>query len=426
MNLPASIAQFLNEMDQKLAHNPKLQQLFRNTFPNTLETTTKLLDDGTTFVITGDIPAMWLRDSTEQVRHYIPFAKHDKELQRIIGGLISRQMFYINIDPYANAFNETANDKHYRDTDDCDLNPWMWERKYEIDSLCFPVQLLYSYWKETGITDVFTNEVYQALTSIVNVMITEQHHDQKSLYHFTRQTKLHTETLQNNGRGLPSNYTGMTWSGFRPSDDANLYGYNIPGNMFAVVILGHIMEMATEIYNDARLAARAEKLRNEIDFGIQTYGIVDHPKFGKIYAYETDGYGNYCLMDDAGTPGLITIPYIGYTDIADPIYQNTRRFALSFDNPYYFEGKYAKGIGSPHTPGGYVWHMALSVQALTSSHPEEIKELIQTLIDTDADTGYMHEGFHPDDPSDFSRPWFAWSNSLFATLICKAMDKGLL
>lgn len=426
MNLPASITEFLNEAEQKLAHNPKLQKLFRNCFPNTLETTTKLLDDGTTFVFTGDIPAMWLRDSTEQVRHYIPFAKQDKDLQRIISGLIARQMFYINIDPYTNAFNETASDKHYRDTDDCDLNPWMWERKYEIDSLCFPVQLLYAYWKETGITDIFTHSVYQALTSIVNVLITEQHHDQKSLYHFTRQTKQHTETLQNNGRGLPSNYTGMTWSAFRPSDDANLYGYNIPGNMFAVVILGHIIEMALDIYNDTRLAARAEKLRKEIDFGIQTYGIVDHPKYGKIYAYETDGYGNYCLMDDAGTPGLITIPYIGYTGIDDPIYQNTRKFALSFDNPYYFEGKYAKGIGSPHTPGGYVWHMALSVQALTSNNVDEIKELIQTLINTDADTGYMHEGFHPDDPSNFSRPWFAWSNSLFASLICKAMDEGLV
>lgn len=426
LTLPASITQFLNESDERLAHNPKLQKLFRNCFPNTLETTTKLLDDGTTFVFTGDIPAMWLRDSVEQVRHYIPYAKEDKDLQRILSGLIARQMFYINIDPYTNAFNETANDKHYRATDDCNLNPWMWERKYELDSLCFPVQLLYSYWKETGQTDVFTDACYQALTSIVNVIITEQHHEEKSPYHFIRQTVQETETLQNNGRGLPVNYTGMSWSAFRPSDDANLFGYNIPGNMFAVVILGHIRDIAKEIYNDTRLAERAEKVRKEIDFGIRAYGIVEHPKYGKIYAYETDGYGNYCLMDDAGTPGLLTIPYIGYAGVDDPIYQNTRRFALSFDNPFYFEGKFAKGIGSPHTPGGYVWHMALSMQALTSNNDEEIKDLIQTLIDTDADTGYMHEGFHPDDPSDFSREWFAWSNSLFATLISKAMDKGLI
>ncbi|WP_141499999.1 glycoside hydrolase family 125 protein [Paenibacillus luteus] len=426
MTLPKSITTYLEEADKRLGHRPKLQQLFRNTFPNTLETTTKLLDDGTTFVFTGDIPAMWLRDSTEQVRHYIPFAKNDEQLQRIIGGLIARQIFYINIDPYTNAFNETANDRHYRDTDDCHLNPWMWERKYELDSLCFPVQLLYSYWKEAGQTDIFTHECYQALTSIVEVMITEQHHQERSNYHFNRQTKQETETLPNDGRGMPANYTGMTWSGFRPSDDANVFGYNIPSNMFAVVVLGYIIEIATEIYKDERLAERAEKLRREIDFGIRHYGIVNHPTHGPIYAYETDGFGNYCLMDDAGTPGLISIPYIGYVGTDDPIYQNTRSFALSFDNPFYFEGKHAKGIGSPHTPGGYVWHMALSMQALTSDNDAEIKELIQVLIDTDADTGFMHEGFHPDNPADFSREWFAWSNSLFATLIVKAMDKNII
>lgn len=369
---------------------------------------------------------MWLRDSTEQVRHFIPLAKEDKDLQRILSGLIARQMFYINIDPYTNAFNETASDKHYRATDQCDLNPWMWERKYELDSLCFPVQLLYSYWKETGQTDAFTDACYQALTSIVNVMITEQRHFEKSPYRFVRETKLDTETLQNDGLGLPVNYTGMTWSAFRPSDDACLFGYNIPNNMFAVVVLGYITEIAAEIYEDTRLADRAEKLRKEIDYGIRAYGIMHHPTYGKIYAYETDGFGNYCLMDDAGTPGLMSIPYLGYCSADDPIYQNTRRFALSFDNPFYFEGKFAKGIGSPHTPGGYVWHMALSMQALTSDNDEEIKELIEMLINTDADTGFMHEGFHPDNPADFSREWFAWSNSLFAALIVKAMDRGLV
>lgn len=426
MKLPVSITRFLDEADARLAHRPKLKQLFRNCFPNTLETTTKLLEDGTTFVFTGDIPAMWLRDSTEQVRHYIPFAKEDPDLQRIIGGLIARQMFYINIDPYTNAFNETASDQHYRATDECDLNPWMWERKYELDSLCFPVQLAYSYWRETGIDSIFDDACYRALSTIVQVLKTEQRHMEQSSYRFVRQTQQETETLQNDGRGLPVNYTGMTWSGFRPSDDACLFGYNIPSNMFAVVILGQIRDIALEVYRDSRLAERADKLRQEIDYGIRAYGIVNHPVYGKIYAYETDGFGNYCLMDDAGTPGLLSIPYIGYVSAEDPIYQNTRRFALSFDNPFYFEGKFAKGIGSPHTPGGYVWHMALSMQALTASDDREVQALIDMLIATDADTGYMHEGFHPDDPADFSREWFAWSNSLFAALICKAMDKRLV
>ncbi|WP_168118735.1 glycoside hydrolase family 125 protein [Paenibacillus sp. HB172176] len=426
MNVPASITRYLDQAEERLAHRPKLQRLFRNCYLSTLETTTKLLDDGTTFVFTGDIPAMWLRDSTEQVRHYMPLAREDEELRRILRGLIDRQMFYLTIDPYTNAFNEEASDAHYRASDDCDLNPWMWERKYELDSLCFPIQLLFDYWQETGRTDAFTDTCYRALTSAVNVMITEQRHMERSPYHFIRETQQETETLQNEGRGLPVNYTGMTWSGFRPSDDACLFGYNIPNNMFAAVVLGHIRRIASEIFKDERLAERAEKLRKEIDFGIRAYGIVNHPKHGPIYAYETDGYGNYCLMDDAGTPGLISIPYIGYVGRNDPVYQNTRRFALSFDNPFYFEGKHARGIGSPHTPGGYVWHMAISMQALTSDNDDEIRELIDMLVNTDADTGYMHEGFNPNDPKDFSRPWFAWSNSLFAALIVMAMERGLV
>ncbi|CAI6079634.1 glycoside hydrolase family 125 protein [Cohnella sp. JJ-181] len=422
--LPSSIRDFLDQADRRLAHRPKLQRLFRNCFPNTLETTTKLLDDGTTFVFTGDIPAMWLRDSTEQVRHYLPFVREDEALRRIIAGLIRRQLFYINQDPYTNAFNETASGKHYNDGDLSDMTPWMWERKYELDSLCFPVQLLYDYWQASGTTDVFDDACYQALVSITDVLRTEQRHMEKSPYRFQRPGFKETETMQNEGLGLPVNYTGMTWSGFRPSDDASLFGYNVPGNMFAVVILGHIRDLASAIYNDAGLAERAAKLREQIDFGIRAYGIVNHPRYGRIYAYETDGYGNYCLMDDAGTPGLLSIPYFGYAPADDPVYQNTRRFALSFDNPYYFEGKHAKGIGSPHTKDGYVWHMALSMQALTSTDEQEVKELIEVLIATDADTGYMHEGFNPDDPAIFTRPWFAWSNSLFAQVICKAMDKG--
>ncbi|MFB5675940.1 glycoside hydrolase family 125 protein [Paenibacillus terreus] len=424
MNLPASIVQVLKDAEQRLAHRPKLLRLFTNCFPNTLQTTTKLLNDGTTFVFTGDIPAMWLRDSVEQVRHYIPFAKDDAELQRILEGLIRRQMFYINIDPYTNAFNEEANGRHYNDGDQSGMTPWMWERKYELDSLCFPVQLAHMYWKATDKTDIFDHTCYQALSSIVDVMITEQRHMEKSPYRFVRPGFKESETLQNDGLGMPVNYTGMTWSGFRPSDDACLFGYNIPSNMFAVMILGHIREIAETVFKDAELAAKAGKLRGEIDFGIRTYGTVDHPRYGTIYAYETDGFGNYCLMDDAGTPGLLSIPYFGYAGTDDPIYRNTRRFALSKDNPFYFEGKYAKGIGSPHTPGGYVWHMALSMQALTADNEQEVRELIDMLVNTDADTGFMHEGFHPDDPANFSREWFAWSNSLFAMLIYQAMEKG--
>ena len=229
LELPQSIQAVLQEAEEKLAHRPKLLQLFKNTFPNTLETTTKLMEDGTTFVITGDIPAMWLRDSVEQVIHYIPFAKNDPQLQRILSGLIKRHFQYIHIDPYANAFNESANDWHWNTTDETDMSPWVWERKFEIDSLCFSVRLAYLYWKETGLTDVFDANFKSAMIKIIELFKTEQHHFEKSPYRFTRDNGIPTDSLRNNGLGMPVNYTGMIWSGFRSSDDACDFHYNIPG-----------------------------------------------------------------------------------------------------------------------------------------------------------------------------------------------------
>ncbi|ANY66275.1 metal-independent alpha-mannosidase [Paenibacillus sp. BIHB 4019] len=426
MVLPESIMKVLEEAEVKLAHRPKLQQQFRNCFPNTLETTTKLMDDGTTFVITGDIPAMWLRDSVEQLIHYVPFAKEDEALQRLISGLIKRHMAYIAIDPYANAFNETANHWHWDANDDTEMSPWVWERKFELDSLCFSIRLSYRYWKETGLTDIFDEQFKQALRSIVNVWKTEQRHAERSAYRFKRSNCPAIDTLRNDGLGMPVNYTGMVWSGFRPSDDACELHYNIPANMFAAVSLAQMQEMARWVFRDEAFVREMAILEEEIRHGIQLYGMYNHPVYGRMYAYETDGFGNYCLLDDAGTPSLLSIPYIGYTDVHDPIYQNTRRFILSRDNPYYYEGTAAKGIGSPHTPPGYIWPMALSMQGLTAASDEEMLAIIQVLEATDADTGFMHEGFHADDPHQFTRPWFAWSNSLFSQLVYKAMAKGIL
>lgn len=426
LELPQSIKDVLAEAETKLAHRPKLLQLFKNCFPNTLETTTKLMDDGTTFVITGDIPASWLRDSVEQVIHYVPFAKNDPDLQRIISGLIKRHIHYVHIDPYANAFNESANDWHWNTTDETEMSPWVWERKFEIDSLCFVVRLAYTYWKETEQTDIFDAGFKSAMRKIYELFKTEQHHFEKSPYRFTRNNGIPTDSLRNNGRGMPVNYTGMIWSGFRSSDDACDFHYNIPGNMFAVVALRQMQEFAEWVFRDMDFLAELKELEFEVDHGIKLYGIYRHPEFGPIYAYETDGFGNYCLMDDAGTPGLMSIPYLGYVSADDPIYQNTRRFALSKENPFYFEGKAAKGIGSPHTPENYIWHMALSMQGLTAQTKEEKLEMIAMLESTDAGTGYMHEGFHADDPNTFTRKWFAWSNSLFSQLVYKAMQEGIL
>jgi meiotically up-regulated gene 157 (Mug157) protein len=424
-SLPVSIQKEIDAISKKLSNRPKLSDMFRNCFPNTLETTTELLEDGTTFVFTGDIPAMWLRDSTAQVRHYIPFASQDEDVRRIIEGLIKRQIDYICIDPYANAFNKEPNDKCFSN-DITEHNPWVWERKYEIDSLCYPIQLAYLYWKATGSVEVFDEKFKKAVDVIINLWITEQNHWEKSKYSFQRFNCPESDTLINEGKGAKVGYTGMTWSGFRPSDDACKYGYLIPSNMFAVVVLGYIEQIAGEVYKDNDLVKKAASLKDEIDSGIKKYGMVDHPEFGRMYAYETDGLGNYNFMDDANVPSLLSIPYLGYTTADDPVYINTRKFVLSEANPYYYKGKFAKGIGSPHTPKGYIWHIALTMQALTSNDDKEIAEIVDMLEKTDAGTGYMHEGFNPDNPSEFTRSWFAWANSLFGELIYKLVKENKL
>lgn len=421
--MPKVIDKIIEETVEKLADRPKLQLLFKNCFPNTLETTTKVLDDGSTFVFTGDIPAMWLRDSVEQVIHYVPYISEDAELQALIKGLITRHIFYINHDPYTNAFNETANDAHWNKEDKSFLTPWIWERKYELDSLCFSLKLIYQYWKVSNDNTIFDDAFYRMLESVLTVWETEQYHFEKSDYTFEREDCPDIDTLKNKGRGMPVNYTGMTWSGFRPSDDACDFGYHIPSNMFAVVVLDYMTEILEAEQVESVLLARVKQLRAEIDYGIQTYGTYLHPTYGRIYAYETDGYGNHALLDDAGTPSLLSIPYLGYRSSEDAIYKNTRSFALSKDNPYYFEGEFAKGLGSPHTPDDYVWHLGLSMQALTTNNPTEIAEVLQTLENTDGDKGFMHEGFHVDDPTIFTRDWFAWSNSMFSQVVLHALKK---
>ncbi|MCM3134198.1 glycoside hydrolase family 125 protein [Paenibacillus polysaccharolyticus] len=426
LELPQAVRDVLAEADEHLKHRPKLLAQFHNCFPNTLETTTKLLDDGTTFVITGDIPAMWLRDSVEQVTHYVPLAKHDAQLQRIIGGLIKRHTFYADIDIYANAFNETDNGWHWDANDETEMSPWVWERKFELDSLCFSMKLAYTYWRETELTDIFDERFKKVMEQIMHLWETEQRHIEQSPYRFMRRNCPAHDTLRNEGMGMPVNYTGMIWSGFRPSDDACDFHYNIPSNMFAAVTLSQMGEIAKWVFRDEQLVSRMARLEEEIRHGIALYGTYRHPVYGQIYAYETDGYGNVCLMDDAGTPGLMSIPYIGYVSVGDVVYQNTRRFILSKENPYYYEGTAAKGIGSPHTPPGYIWHMALSMQGLTADNDAEMLAMIDLLENTDAGTGYMHEGFHVDDPDTYTRPWFAWSNSLFAQLVYKAMKKRIL
>lgn len=417
----------LEPVYQKLlaANRPKLAEMYKRCFKSTWETTLQRYEDGGVFLITGDIPAMWLRDSSAQVWHYLAHAKEYKEVEEVVEKLLEQQFFCVSIDPYSNAFNREANNNRLGD-DRTNVTPeqlaWIWERKYEIDSLCYPIRLAYHFWKETGNTAWCNETFHKAAHNIIDVWEKEQHHGERSEYYFERDNCPQSDTLPNEGKGAPVGYTGMTWSGFRPSDDACMYGYLIPSNLFAAKSLEQLAEIIAELAPDADFEARIRKLHDDIRSGIEKYGIIHHEKFGDMYAYETDGLGHYNLMDDANVPSLLSLPYLGACDAEDEIYQNTRRFVLSTENPYYYEGKAARGIGSPHTPKNYIWPISLSVQGLTSIDKDEILQLADTLETVDADTYLMHEGFDKDDPKQFTRPWFAWANSIFSEFVEKAAE----
>ena len=421
MNVPSALIDHIDGYCARIA-DPKLQNLYRRCALSTAETALRPQEDGSIFVLTGDIPAMWLRDSAAQVTHYLTSA-HLPEVADLIEGVLRRQLMYIAIDPYTNAFNPTP---------ECDSwlgdlpprTPWSHERKYEVDSLCYPIRLLYLYWKKSGRDTLIREKLEETARTILTVWRTEQHHAEKSPYWFVRPSD-NPPCLPCEGKGNPVAYTGMTWSGFRPSDDPCTYGYLTASNMFAVVVLGYMAEMLRTVCGNEALAAECEALRGELDEAIRRFAIVEHPVYGPIYACETDGMGHYSMIDDANIPSLLSIPYIGYADASDEVYQNTRRYLLSHENPYYFEGQYARGIGSSHTPHGYVWHMALVMQGLTALTREEKREMLEMVTATDADTGYLHEGFHVDDPKQFTREWFTWPCSLFAEFVEHCVDEGI-
>lgn len=421
--IPKILLQKARELEDRAREKlPGLAPLAKQCFLNTIETTVTQLEDGSYFVITGDIPAMWLRDSAAQLKPYVPYAKEDEDLQAILRSVIQKYAFYVRLDPYTNAFNSKPQRGYTEDDRSNFQSGWIWERKYEVDSLCAPLYLAHQYYQVTGDKSIFTEEFRLMIQTIADTFTTEQRHD-RSPYWFVREHAwAPSDTLPMNGRGRPVNFTGMTWSGFRPSDDSCKFGYLIPSNMMAAVALDYAGELLQAGFEDPALEARCESLAAEIRDGIETYGVCDHPKYGRIYAYETDGFGNYNLMDDANSPSLLSIPYIGYKPAEDPIYQNTRRFVLSQDNPYYFVGKAAKGIGSPHTPPRYIWHIGLVMQILTSLDPAEKRECLDMLARTHAGTNYMHEGFDADDPARFTRPWFAWANTLFAQMLEREVD----
>lgn len=413
---------------KSLLTNRQLAWMFENCFPNTIDTTVhfRMLDGNPdTFVYTGDIHAMWLRDSGAQVWPYLQLANKDEQLRMMLEGVVRRQLMCINLDPYANAFNDGPVGSYW-ESDNTDMKPELHERKWEIDSLCYVIRLAYEYWKVTGDDSVFDETWLKAVNNILTTFIQQQRKDGVGPYRFTRKTDRSTDTLNNNGLGAPVNPVGLIVSCFRPSDDATTLQFLVPSNLFAVTSLRKAAEILTVVNKDEELAAKCTALADEVENAIKKYAVVDHPEFGKIYAFEVDGFGNALLMDDANVPSLLALPYLGDVDVDDPVYRNTRRFVWSTSNPYFFKGKAAEGIGGPHVGYDMIWPMSIMMKAFTSTDDAEIKQCIETLMTTHNGTGFMHESFHKDNPSNFTREWFAWQNTLFGELILKLVNDGKL
>ncbi|MEW5799425.1 MAG: glycoside hydrolase family 125 protein [Bacteroidota bacterium] len=407
------------ERVSKSIADEELRWLFGNCYPNTLDTTVGYGErDGKpdTFVITGDIHAMWLRDSSAQVGPYVPLAKDDKKLQRLIAGVIHRQSYCITIDPYANAFNK-GSEGSYWEKDLTEMKKELHERKWEIDSLCYPIRLAYGYWKTTGDTSVFDAEWKQAMHLVVKTFREQQRKENLGPYKFQRETPVAYDTVPYGGYGNPTKKIGLIHSMFRPSDDACIFPFLVPSNYFAVVSLRQLSEIASRAVNETALASACKDLADEVASLLQQYAVHTHLHYGKIFAYEIDGYGNAFFMDDANVPSLLSMPYLQACDVNDPVYQNTRRFLLSEQNPCFYKGSAAEGIGGPHVGTDMIWPMSITMRALTSTDENEIRLCLRMLKTTHAGTGFMHESFHKNDPTNFTRKWFAWTNTLFGELV---------
>ena len=407
--------------------NERIRWMFRNCFPNTLDTTVHYREDEDgnpdTYVYTGDIPAMWLRDSGAQAWPYVQLCGNDVPLQRMIAGVIRRQFKLINIDPYANAFNDGPTGAG-EDAEFYPQSPWVFERKWEIDSHCYPIRLAHHYWKTTGDVSVFDAEWVAAMRNIIKTLREQQRKEGPGPYTFLRTTDRQLDTKCCVGRGNPVNPVGLIASAFRPSDDATTFEFLVPSNFMAVSSLRKAAEILTAVNDERELAAECTALADEVAAALQKYAVVEHPEYGKIYAFEVDGFGGVQLMDDANVPSLLAMAYLGDVDRNDPIYENTRRFVWSEANPYFWRGAAGEGIGGPHIGVEMIWPMSIMMRAFTSTDDEEIRDCIAQLLTTDAGTGFMHESFSRHDAANFTRAWFAWQNTLFGELILKLVNEG--
>lgn len=463
----SSVDSFISEK-QPLFINEDLGTLFSNCLPNTLDTTVYSQSGrNDTFVITGDIEAMWLRDSTNQVLPYMKFAKDDQPLADMLCGLVRRQANSVLIDGYANAFNIADNNEgHQDDVRNPPMTGGVFEGKYELDSIAAFLKLSNEYLNATndiscydysGTTlsssqsvhdddDLKGTTWFDAIDAALTVIETETRDTTQDAqagwwYSFQRDTTVSTDTLNQGGRGPPSSFTGMSKSYFRPSDDGQTFPFLIPANAMAVVELVTLKQTLESLNQQGvggsvglSLAARALSLAEAMESGMWAYGVNDQ----NILAYEVDGYGGRYLMDDANVPSLLSLPFLGLLDLPNDryddsradaydwtsVYKNTRPTLLNTSsNPFYFSGSDGEGTGGPHVGYGYAWPMAVTMRALTSDDDDEITACLDLLVKSSAGTGLLHESFNVNDVSDYTRSWFAWANTLFGGLIIDLIDE---
>ncbi|KAI1387820.1 glycoside hydrolase family 125 protein [Hypoxylon trugodes] len=444
----SEVEESIQEMEG-LVTDPDLFRLFQNSFPNTLDTTVTwkgfAADDSTeelTFITTGDIVAMWLRDSANQMRSYKSLLKADDStdsLASLFRGAINLQARYILRNPHCNAFQAPTESglppesNGYGDTDQ--VKPpyntsFVFECKYELDSISAFLQLSYDYYNKTEDSDFFGK--FQWINAIKTVLNTTQalligtYADDGSVnespYTFQRESTSATETLTNSGAGNPvKGGTGLVRSAFRPSDDSTIYQLFIPANMQFSSYLGKCAKIMEA--HDGELAQQMSDFASSVRDGIETYGKVQHAVLGEIYAYEVDGFGSSNLMDDANVPSLLSAPILDYLDASDETYQNTRKFVLSTWNPYYMHGPVLNGTGGPHVGPGKAWPMSIITSLLTSDNDDEIVAGLQALVSSTDRLGLIHESVDTFNASTWTREWFSWANGLFGEMLLGLKDR---
>lgn len=384
----------------------------------TLERFVQPHTDGTVFVATGDIPDMWIRDSSVQLSPYLSLAQASPTVQRIIEGALKTQAKYIAIDPYANAYHDTYNTQEGFDSESRRLlrGGYVATANFELDSGPYFFRLLRDYGAAVPESDILADrQMHQAAKVLVQLYRVERRHN-SSRYAYPLSPPYE---MPGGPRGGKVGYTGMVWSGFRPSDDPHEYGYNIPGNIFLASQLPFVEQAAREVWGDQELAEDARELRRTILRGVQEFGLGRDAYGRSVYCYEVDGLGSCSLMDDANVPSLLSLPHIDPSGLHHDaeIYEHTRQFILSPANPWYFKGRKVRGIGSPHTGPNKVWPLALIMEAMTTKSVSERLNLVKLVLDTSYGN-LLHESIDVDDPEhEHTRNDFAWPNALFSMLL---------